>query len=98
MLAGRAVALFNDVRHCGAASEAEFKVSTKPPEFSKKQWNQLLHLLSGVSQTPELSRIGNNAAQFAALPERLRRLREQKLAELDDWLDTASEDLKTEQA
>lgn len=96
MLAGRAVALFNDVRHCGAANESEFQVSTKPPEFSKKQWNELLHILSEVSRTPELSRIGNKAAAFAALPERLRRLREQKLGELDDWVKAVSEELKTE--
>jgi GTP-binding protein EngB required for normal cell division len=97
MLAGRAVALFNDVRYCGAASETEFKVSTKPPEFSKKQWNQLLAILSEVSHTPELSRIGKNSTQFAALPEKHRRLREQKLAELDNWVIGVSEDLKTEQ-
>lgn len=98
MLAGRAVALFNDVRHCGAASEADFQVTTKPPEFSKKQWNQLLHILSTVAQAPQLSRIGSNASQFAALPEKLRRLREEKLGELDRWVDEVSEDLKTEEA
>lgn len=97
MLAGRVVALFNDVRHCGTASEANFQVSTKPPEFSKKQWNQLAHILTSVSQEPQLSRIGKTSTEFTSLPERLRRLREQKLAELDDWVDTSSEDLKTEQ-
>ena len=97
MLAGRAVALFNDIRHCGAASDVEFQVSTKPPEFSKKQWNQLVHILGDVAHSPELSRIGGKSVQFASLPEKLRRLREQKLEELDDWVQTASEDLKTEQ-
>lgn len=96
MLAGRAVALFNDIRHCGAASEAEFQISTKPPELSKNQWNQLAQILTGVTPRPQLSRIGTGSAQYAALPEKLRRLREEKLGELDDWVKAVSENLKTE--
>ncbi len=79
-------------------AKRNFEISTKPPNFSKRQWTQLLHILESVSHAPQLSRIGTNSTQFAAIPEKLRRLREQKLAELDTWVDAASEDIKTEQA
>ncbi len=86
MLTGRAAALLKDVQHCGAASDAEFEITTKPPRFSKKQLAELNHIMEQIASQPRFtdSQLGRIIAR--PLAPRLQAQRTEFVGSIERWL------------
>jgi GTP-binding protein EngB required for normal cell division len=86
MLAGRSTALLHDVQSCGAASEAEFEVTTKPPKFPRKVLQELYAILSEVADQPRFAEHAIGQMLSRALGPRIQEKRDEAVARVEDWL------------
>lgn len=86
MLAGRSMALLHDVHHCGAASNAEFNVTQKPPKLPKRQLQELYSVLEQVAKQPKFSEFGLGRILLRSMTARLQTQREEAITAVSRWL------------